>query len=71
MKTATKTNTKQEIFILIVWDIRKCSITHSIISLMRWITARLDKYCMFDISDDLSGLWIDTSIDELKKAVDL
>ena len=32
-------------------------------------TAILDKYVMFDISEDLSGEWIDTSIDELKKAV--
>ena len=29
-------------------------------------TAILDRYIMFDISDDLSGEWIDANIDELK-----
>ena len=32
-------------------------------------TAILDKYIMFDISEDLSGEWLDTSIDELRKEV--
>ena len=34
-------------------------------------TIRLDSGCMFDISDDLSGEWVDTNIDELKQAVGL
>lgn len=32
--------------------------------------SRLDKGFMFDISEDLSGEWIDTSIDELRKVVE-
>ena len=34
-------------------------------------TARLDDGLMIDISNDLSGEWIDTNIDELRKAVEM
>lgn len=34
-------------------------------------TATLDRGLMFDVSENLCGEWIDTNIEELKKAVEL
>jgi hypothetical protein len=37
----------------------------------KWNTAELDgEWLMFDVSRNLCGDWIDTSIDELRRAVD-